>query len=82
VLDDVINPAIAAHGGKAIIDKLAGGTLFLRFEGGCQGCAMVELTLRQGIEPILTKQIPEITAVVDETDHGAGTVPYFKTKKS
>jgi len=61
---------------------LAGGTLFLRFEGGCQGCAMVELTLRQGIEPILTKQIPEITAVVDETDHGAGTVPYFKTKKS
>jgi cystathionine gamma-synthase len=82
LLDAVINPAIADHGGRIVMDRLEGGTLHVRFEGGCQGCAMVELTLRQGIEPILTKQIPEITAVVDETDHGAGTAPYFKTKKS
>jgi Fe-S cluster biogenesis protein NfuA len=82
LLDDVINPAIAAHGGKVVIDRLEGGTLFLRFEGGCQGCAMVELTLRQGIEPILTKHIAEVAAVVDETDHAAGAAPYFKTKKS
>ena len=82
LLDDVINPAIAAHGGKVVIDRLEGGTLFLRFEGGCQGCAMVELPLRQGIEPILTKHIAEVAAVVDETDHAAGAAPYFKTKKS
>jgi Fe-S cluster biogenesis protein NfuA len=43
---------------------------------------MAELTLRQGIEPILLAQVPGIHAVVDETDHGAGTAPYFKTKKS
>jgi Fe-S cluster biogenesis protein NfuA len=43
---------------------------------------MAELTLRQGIEPILTAQVPEVLAIVDETDHAAGTAPYFKTKKS
>jgi cystathionine gamma-synthase len=82
LLDEVINPAIAAHGGNVVMDRLEGGTLFLLFEGGCQGCAMAELTLRQGIEPILAKQITEIVAVVDETDHAAGTAPYFKTKKT
>ncbi len=82
LLDDVINPAIAAHGGSVALNRMEAGTAFLRFEGGCQGCAMAELTLRQGIEPILAKQIDGIVAVVDETDHGAGTAPYFKTKKS
>jgi len=82
LLDDLINPAVKDHGGMAVLNRVEGDTVFLSFEGGCQGCAMAELTLRQGIEPILTGQIPEILAIVDETDHGAGTAPYFKTKKS
>ena len=82
MLDDLINPAIAAHGGKVMVRHIADGAVHLRLEGGCQGCAMAELTLRQGIEPILLAQVPGIHAVVDETDHGAGTAPYFKTKKS
>jgi cystathionine gamma-synthase len=82
MLDDLINPAIAAHGGKVMVSHIADGAVHLRLEGGCQGCAMAELTLRQGIEPILLAQVPGIHAVVDETDHGAGTAPYFKTKKS
>ena len=82
LLDDLINPAVKDHGGMAVLNRVEGDTVFLSFEGGCQGCAMAEMTLRQGIEPILTGQIPEILAIVDETDHGAGTAPYFKTKKS
>ncbi|MDA1101334.1 MAG: NifU family protein [Proteobacteria bacterium] len=82
LLDDLINPAIDDHGGRVVLNRIEGDTVFLSFEGGCQGCAMAELTLRQGIAPILTAEIPGILAIVDETDHGAGTAPYFKTKKS
>jgi Fe-S cluster biogenesis protein NfuA len=82
LLDDLINPAVAAHGGKIMVSRIEDGAVHLRLEGGCQGCAMAELTLRQGIEPIILAQVPGIHAVVDETDHGAGMAPYFKTKKS
>jgi len=82
LFDDVINPAIAAHGGKVILNRVEGDSLYLSFEGGCHGCAMAELTLRQGIEPILAQRIPSFKTVVDETDHALGTDPYFKTKKS
>ncbi len=82
LLENVINPAVDDHGGRVVLNRVDGDTVFLSFEGGCQGCAMAELTLRQGIEPILTAQIPEVLAIVDETDHAAGAAPYFKTKKS
>ncbi|MFP6749578.1 MAG: PLP-dependent transferase, partial [Alphaproteobacteria bacterium] len=82
LLDELFNPAIAGHGGKVVLDRMEDGAVFLRLEGGCQGCAMAELTLRQGIEPVLKKQLPGIHAVIDVTDHGAGSAPYFKTKKS
>ncbi|HEX9583161.1 MAG TPA: NifU family protein [Gammaproteobacteria bacterium] len=56
-------------------------TVYIRFEGGCQGCAMADVTLRQGVEVMIKEQVPEIVAVVDVTDHAGGTNPYFKTKK-
>ena len=82
VLDDVINPAVDAHGGCIVMSRVDHGTLSIRLEGGCQGCAMAATTLRQGVEPILKELIPEIVAIVDATDHPAGTAPYYKTKKS
>ena len=82
VLDDVINPAVDAHGGRIVISGIDDGTISVRLEGGCQGCAMAASTLRQGVEPILKELIPEIVAIVDSTDHPAGTAPYYKTKKS
>ncbi|MBT4486307.1 MAG: hypothetical protein HOC72_02145, partial [Rhodospirillaceae bacterium] len=82
LLDTLINPAVADHGGKVVLDRVDGDAAFLRFEGGCQGCAMAELTLRQGIEPILVREVAQIVAVIDETDHGAGNMPYYKTKKT
>jgi cystathionine gamma-synthase len=81
LLDARINPALAAHGGHAILDAVHDGTVSLRFEGGCQGCAMAEVTLRQGIEPMIRECEPHTVAVRDVTDHPAGTAPYFKTRK-
>jgi Fe-S cluster biogenesis protein NfuA len=81
LLDTRINPALAAHGGRAILDAVREGTVSLRFEGGCQGCAMAEVTLRQGIEPMIRECAPHTVAVRDVTDHPAGTSPYFKTRK-
>ena len=62
--------------------KAENETAYLRLEGGCQGCAMADLTLRQGVEVMIKERVPEIVAVVDVTDHAAGRAPYFKTKKS
>ncbi len=77
VLERQINPAIAAHGGRAeLVDVDDAGVVSLQLSGGCQGCGMAAQTLRQGIEVALREAIPEITAIVDVTDHAAGANPY------
>ena len=81
VLEVEINPAVAAHGGHIRLDRIEEGTAYVRLEGGCQGCAMAEVTLRQGVEVLIKERVPGIASVVDVTDHGAGTDPYFKTSK-
>ena len=82
ILDDFINPAVADHGGGIVLNHISDGKLFLVMTGGCQGCAMAEMTLRQGIEPIILHNIDEISTIVDETEHIATEATYFKTKKS
>lgn len=77
VLDDRVNPAIAAHGGSIDLVGVDGTEITLLMSGGCQGCAMSRLTLRQGVEKILQDEVPEITAIHDATDHASGTNPYF-----
>ena len=81
ILDSQINPAVRAHGGLIELMSIEGGTASIRFEGGCQGCAMADVTLRQGVEVIIKEQVAEIVAVVDVTDHAGGTKPYFRTRK-
>jgi Fe/S biogenesis protein NfuA len=81
VLDRQVNPSIAAHGGHAELVGVEQGTAYLRLSGGCQGCAMATVTLSQGIETALTEAVPEITSVVDVTDHQSGTNPYFEAAK-
>lgn len=79
VLEGQINPSIASHGGRADLVRFddATGTVELRLSGGCQGCAQSTATLRNGIEGALRAAIPEITAVVDVTDHAGGANPYY-----
>ena len=81
VLDEQVNPAVRGHGGFIRLMEVKDDTAYIRFEGGCQGCAMAEVTLRQGVEVMIKEQVPEIVAIVDVTDHASGTNPYFQTKK-
>lgn len=77
VLDQQVNPAIAAHGGAITLADVQDTEIYLEMSGGCQGCAMSRLTLRQGVERMLRQAIPELTAVHDVTDHASGVNPYF-----
>lgn len=78
LLDSEINPMLAAHKGQVSLEEVtAEGVARLRFGGGCHGCGMVDVTLKQGIEKTLMERIPEITAVRDATDHATGEAPYI-----
>lgn len=81
VLTEAVNPAIAAHGGRAELVSVDGTIAYLKLGGGCQGCGMAQVTLKQGIERILKESIPELTEVVDVTDHASGSDPYFQRSK-
>lgn len=81
VLLEAVNPAIAAHGGRAELVSVDGTIAYLKLGGGCQGCGMAQVTLKQGIERILKESIPELTEVVDVTDHASGADPYYQQSK-
>jgi Fe/S biogenesis protein NfuA len=79
VLESSVNPAIASHGGRADLIALdeEKKVAYLKLSGGCQGCAMSRLTLSQGIETQLIEAIPELTGVIDITDHASGENPFY-----
>ncbi len=77
ILGEQINPAIAMHGGFAELVKVEGSSVFLRLGGGCQGCGMASVTLRQGIERALRSAVPDIGEIIDVTDHASGANPYY-----
>jgi Fe-S cluster biogenesis protein NfuA len=77
VIDSAINPAVASHGGFVRLLDVQGNNVFLEFGGGCQGCGMVSVTLKYGVERLLRDRIPELGQVLDTTDHAAGTNPYY-----
>lgn len=81
VLDTEINPAIAAHRGHVVLAGAGQGWVRVRLEGGCQGCSLAEVTLRQGIEPLLRARLPDMVGLTDVTDHEAGTDPFFSPAK-
>ncbi len=81
VLDAEVNPAIAAHRGRVTVTGADRGWIRIRLEGGCQGCSLAEVTVRQGIEPLLRVRLPAMTGLVDVTDHEAGTGPFFSPEK-
>jgi Fe/S biogenesis protein NfuA len=78
VLNSQVNPAIASHGGMISLVDVADTEIYVEMSGGCQGCAMSRMTLRQGVERMLKEAIPELTAVHDVTDHDSGQNPFFQ----
>jgi Fe-S cluster biogenesis protein NfuA len=81
LLDAEVNPAIAAHRGHVTVAGADQGWIRIRLEGGCQGCSLAEVTVRQGIEPLLRARLPAMTGLIDVTDHEAGTEPFFSAEK-
>jgi Fe/S biogenesis protein NfuA len=77
VLDRQINPGVGSHGGMVTLVEVRDGAAYLRFGGGCQGCAAVDVTLKHGVEAAIRAAVPGVTAIVDATDHAAGANPYY-----
>ena len=76
-----INPGVAAHAGFVELIDVKDNNVYIRLGGGCQGCGAADFTLRQGIEAIIRKEVPEILRVFDVTDHAAGLNPYYRPAK-
>jgi Fe/S biogenesis protein NfuA len=81
LLETQINPAVGSHGGWVELLGVQGNNVFLQLGGGCQGCGMADVTLKQGIETLLREEIPELGDVLDQTDHAAGRNPYYAQSK-
>jgi len=76
-LDDQVNPAIASHGGTISLIDVQGTNLYIQMGGGCQGCGMANVTLREGVETSLRQSFPEIGEILDIPDHSSGANPYY-----
>jgi len=81
VIDGKINPGVAGHGGFVTLLEVRGDTAYVSLGGGCQGCGMAAVTLKQGIEVMIKEAVPAIHDIVDTTDHAGGTNPYFQPSK-
>ncbi len=81
LLDEEINPAIASHGGNIALIDIKEHIAYIRLEGGCQGCGMADVTLKQGVEVAIRRAVPSIAEVLDVTDHAGGTNPYYQPGK-
>ena len=78
LVEHEINPQLAQHRGNVAVQEVTSdGVVVLRFGGGCHGCGMADVTLKQGIEKTLLEKVPGVTAVRDATDHGSGDAPYI-----
>jgi Fe-S cluster biogenesis protein NfuA len=81
VFDEQVNPMVARHGGRVELIDVQDAMVMLRMGGGCQGCGMADVTLRQGIEGMLSQFVPAVRGIVDITDHTSGSNPCFQAAK-
>lgn len=81
IVDTQLNPAIAAHGGYINLLAVEGSTAYIEMGGGCVGCGMADVTLKQGVEASIVGVVPGIERVIDQTDHNSGTNPYYAPSK-
>ncbi|MDE2966000.1 MAG: NifU family protein [Chloroflexota bacterium] len=81
IFDEQVNPQIAAHGGYVQLLEVKGSKAYIEMGGGCQGCGMANVTLKQGVEVAVKEQLPEIDELIDVTDHQSGENPYYQPSK-
>lgn len=77
VLEERVNPGVAAHGGKISLAAVEDTVVYVKMSGGCQGCGLAQVTLRKGVERMILEAVPEVTEVRDATDHATGTQPFY-----
>jgi Fe/S biogenesis protein NfuA len=82
LIDTMINPAVAGHGGYVELIDVQESRVYLQMGGGCQGCGAADVTLKSGIERLIKEEQPEVSEVLDTTDHSSGTNPYYTAGKS
>ena len=82
LIDSMINPAVAGHGGFVELIDVQDNRVYLQMGGGCQGCGAADITLKSGIERLIKEEIPEVTEVLDTTGHGSGQNPYYTPGKA
>ncbi len=81
VINTQINPAVASHGGAIELVAVEDNVAYVRRGGACQGCGLAHVTLSQGIESTIVAMVPEISQVIDVTDHNSGDNPYYEQQK-
>ena len=81
IFETEINPAVAQHGGHIDLLDVKDSKVYIRLGGGCQGCGMADVTLRQGIEASIRREIPEVDEILDTTDHASGANPFYAPSK-
>lgn len=79
VIEQQVNPGIAVHGGRVTLLDVHQGVAYINMSGGCQGCGLASVTLKQGVEKMIRESAPEITQVVDTTEHALGVKPYYRS---
>jgi Fe/S biogenesis protein NfuA len=82
LIDTMINPAIAGHGGYVDLIDVQDNRVYLQMGGGCQGCGAADITLKSGIERLIKDELPEVVEVLDTTDHASGANPYYTAGKA
>lgn len=81
LIDSMINPAVAGHGGFVDLIDVKDNKVYLQMGGGCQGCGAADVTLKSGIERLIKEELPEVEEVLDTTDHASGANPYYAPSK-
>ncbi|HKZ07931.1 MAG TPA: NifU family protein [Methylomirabilota bacterium] len=81
LIDNMINPAVAGHGGFVDLIDVKDNKVYLQMGGGCQGCGAADVTLKSGIERLIKEELPEVEEVLDTTDHASGQNPYYAPSK-
>ena len=82
LIETMINPAVAGHGGFVELIDVQENRVYLQMGGGCQGCGAADVTLKSGIEKLIKEELPEVVEVLDTTDHASGSNPYYSAGKA
>ena len=82
VIDTQINPGVSMHGGMVVLTEVDDGVAYIMMGGGCQGCGLANVTLKEGVEKAIIETVPDINAVVDITQHAQGSNPYYKPSEA